>query len=391
VTDGDSGGPPDERRPPEGGEPEYKVYRSGEEPPPRRDEPRPQPGEPDYKLYRSRRRLRDRFVSPGDRWQQLVRDRRRRVPGAPGRGKAFWIKRGLKWLALAAVGWILLSVVLFFISAQTNKGLPKSATASLSGGGNLLTGSNVLVLGSDQRPEGEHEPGAVGPGRSDSIMLLHSAFGSVRRLSIPRDSYAEIPGHGAQKINAAFAIGGAGLAVQTVENFLGGGVKINHVVEVSFQDFPKLIDSLGGIDVNLKRCVVSRNVFENGNVFRLRRGEHHLSGQEALEFSRIRENKCAPNETDIQRAERQQLVLQQMRAKAVSPMTFFRLPWVSWNAPRAVRSDMGGLGLGTLFTDLSTGGSGATRVLKPSGPGPAGSLIISPAERQAAVKELLGQ
>jgi LCP family protein required for cell wall assembly len=365
------------------------VYRSGQEP--ERDVPQPESGQPDYKVYRSRRRWRDRLSSPGDRWQNLLKERPRRDPDAPRRGRAFWVKRGLKWLAIAVVGWILLSVVLFFISAQLNKGLPKSATASLSHGGNLLTGSTILVLGSDQRPEGEHEPGAVGPGRSDSIMLLHSAFGSVRRLSIPRDSYANIPGHGSQKINAAYAIGGAGLAVKTIEDFLGNGVKINHVVEVSFQDFPKLIDSLGGIDVNLKRCVVSRNVFENGNVFRLKKGNHHLDGQQALEFSRIRENKCAPNETDIQRAERQQLVLQRMRAKAVSPGTFFRLPWVSWNAPRAVRSDMGGFGLSGMFTDLVTGGSGTTHVLTPSGPGPAGSLMISPAERQAAVKELLGQ
>jgi LCP family protein required for cell wall assembly len=389
--DGDRAAPPDPRRPPHGGEPEYTVYRAGDEPRSRGDESQPEAGEQDYKLYRSRRRLRDRLVSPGDRWQQLVRDRPRREPGAPGRGRKFWIKRGLKWLALAVVGWILLSVVLFFVSAQLNKGLPKSATATLSGGGTLLTGSTVLVLGSDQRPAGQHEPGAVGPGRSDSIMLLHAAFGSVRRLSIPRDSYAQIPGHGSQKINAAFAIGGAGLAVQTIQSFLGNGVKINHVVEVSFQDFPKLIDSLGGIDVTLKRCVVSRNVFENGDVFRLKRGTHHLNGRQALEFSRIRENKCAPNETDIQRAERQQLVLQQMRAQAVSPGTFFRLPWVSWNAPRAVRSDMGGLGLSGLFSDLVTGGSGTTHVLKPSGNGPAGSLLISPAERQAAVKALLGQ
>jgi LCP family protein required for cell wall assembly len=379
VTDGDPGDPP-----------EYRVYRSGGEEAPPGGEPRPEGDEPEYKLYKSRRRLRDRLISPGDRWERLIR-RERRPPGAPGRGRAFWIKRTIKWVLLAAVAWVLLSVVLFFISAQVNKGLPKSATASLSHGGNLLTGSTVLVLGSDQRPANEHEPGASGPGRSDSILLLHAAFGSVRRLSIPRDSYAEIPGHGAQKINAAFAIGGAGLTVKTIENFLGNGIQINHVVEVSFNDFPKLIDSLGGIDVTLKRCVVSRNVFENGDVFRLKKGTHHLNGKQALEFSRIRENKCAPNETDIQRAERQQLVLQRMRAQAVSPGTFFRLPWVSWNAPRAVRTDMGGLGLGTLFSDIVTGGSGSTHVLTPSGIGPGDSLIISPAERQAAVKQLLGQ
>jgi LCP family protein required for cell wall assembly len=374
VTNGDPGEPPVFG----GGLPEERV-------------PRAESGPPEYKLYRSRRRLRDRLVSPGDRWDRLVGGRKRRPPGAGPRGRRFWVKRTLKWLAIAIVGWILLSVVLFFISAQLNKGLPASATAALSHGGNLLTGSTVLVLGSDQRPANEHEPGAVGPGRSDSILLLHAAFGSVRRLSIPRDSYAQIPGHGAQKINAAFALGGAGLTVRTIEQFLGNGLTVNHVVEVSFTDFPKLIDALGGIDVTLKHCVVSRNVFENGDVFRLPKGTHHLNGRQALEFSRIRENKCAPNETDIQRAERQQLVLQRMRAKVTSFGTFFRLPWVSWDAPRAFRTDMGGFSLGTLFGDLVTGGSGSTHVLKPSGIGPGDSLIISPAERQAAVKQLLGQ
>ncbi|HEX6457914.1 MAG TPA: LCP family protein [Thermoleophilaceae bacterium] len=353
----------------------------------------PGPPPPDYKVYKSRPGLLDRMRSPGEAWDRLRRNRqfKRRLPGQPQRGKAFWIKRGVKYVLIAAVAWVLLSVVLFFISAQTNSGLPKSAEDSLSHGGNLLSGSTVLVLGSDARPPNEHEPGAGGPSRSDSIMLLHAAFGSVRRLSIPRDSYAAIPGHGSQKINAAFAFGGAGLAVRTVENFLGGGVRINHVVEVSFQDFPHLIDSLGGITVTLKHCVVSQNVFENGDIFKLHRGTHHLNGKQALEFSRIRENRCAPNETDIQRAERQQLVLQRMRAQALKPTTFFRLPWVAWNAPRAVRTDMGGMSLGTLFTDLVTGGSGSTHVLKPSGIGPGTSLIISPAERQAAVRQLLGR
>jgi LCP family protein required for cell wall assembly len=343
---------------------------------------------PEYKVYRARPGLLSRLRTPSDRWDRLRRRKPR--PPAPERGRAYWIKRGLKWLALAVAGWILLSVVLFFVSAQLEKGLPKSAEQSLSGGGSLLSGSTVLVLGSDQRPPNEHEPGSGGPARSDSIMLLHTAFGSVRRLSIPRDSLADIPGHGVQKINAAFAIGGAGLAVRTIEGFLGGGLKINHIVEVSFQDFPKLIDALGGIDVHLRRCVVSGNVFETGHRFRLHRGDHHLNGQQALEFSRIRENRCAPNETDIQRAARQQLVLQQIRAKALSPSTFFRLPWVAWDAPRTVRTDLGGLGLGLLTGDIVTGGSGKTRVLKPQSFSP-GGLVISPAERQAAVRQLLGQ
>jgi LCP family protein required for cell wall assembly len=347
---------------------------------------------PEYKVYRARPGLFDRLRSPSEAWDRLRRNRqlKRRLPGQPQRTTGFWVKRVVKWVLLAAVAWVLLSVVLFFISAQLNKGLPKSAEQSLSGGGNLLSGSTVLVLGSDARPPNVHEPGAGGPSRSDSIMLLRASFGSVHRLSIPRDSYAAIPGHGSQKINAAFAFGGAGLTVKTVENFLGGGIRINHVVEVSFQDFPKLIDALGGIDVTLKHCVISNNIFETGQRFVLGRGTHHLNGRQALEFSRVRENRCAPNETDIQRAERQQLVLQRLRAQALSVGTFFRLPWVAWDAPRAVRTDMGGPGLGTLFADLVTGGSGSTHVLKPSGIGPGTSLIISPAEKQAAVRQFLG-
>jgi LCP family protein required for cell wall assembly len=349
---------------------------------------------PEYKVYRSRPGLFDRMRSPGEAWDRLRRNRqlKRRLPGQPQRGKAFWVKRVVKWALLAAVAWVLLSVVLFFISAQVNSGLPSSAERALSGSGNLLSGSTVLVIGSDQRPANEHEPGASGPSRSDTLMLLRASFGSVRRLSIPRDSYAAIPGHGSQKINAAYAFGGAGLTVKTIENFLGGGIRINHVVEVSFQDFPKLIDALGGIDVTLKRCIRSGNVFENtGHRLVLSKGTHHLNGVQALEFSRVRENLCAPNETDIQRAERQQLVLQQMRSKALSLGTFFRLPWVAWDAPRAVRTDMGGLSLGTLITDLVTGGSGTTHVLQPSGIGPGTSLIISPAEKQAAVRTFLGR
>jgi LCP family protein required for cell wall assembly len=348
---------------------------------------------PEYKVYRSRKRLLDRFrprEALGDFTRRRRRDQGPEEPGRRTRRPITW-KRALKWVALAVLFWLTLSLVLFVISAQVEKGLSSSTKNSLSGGGSLLTGSNILVLGSDARPPGSKEPGADpgGPSRSDSIMLLHAGFGSVRKLSILRDSYAQIPGHGAQKINAAYAIGGPALTVQTVEQFLGNGVKINHVVEVSFQDFPKLIDALGGIDVSLKGCIRS-NSFD-GRVFKLRKGDHHLNGRQALSYARVRENFCAPNEDDRQRAARQQEVLSQMRSKALSPGTFFRLPWVAWEAPRTVRTDLGGVGLLGMFSDLMTGGGGSqTHVLQPSAPGPAGSLIISAEEKRRAVQQLLG-
>jgi LCP family protein required for cell wall assembly len=303
---------------------------------------------------------------------------RTRKPFSPG--------RFVKWLALAILAWILLSVVVFFVSAQFAEHTSGSAEAALSPGGSLLTGSTILVLGSDARPPNSKEPGAGGPARSDSILLMHVAFGSVRKVSILRDSQAAIPGHGTQKINAAYALGGAGLAIRTVEQFMGNGLRINHLLEINFENFPKLIDSLGGIDVHLNRCIHSNRF--GGKVLILHKGDQHLTGNQALQFSRVRENKCAPNEDDRARARRQQQVLSAIRSRLLSPAAFVRLPWVSWAAPRTVRSDMRGPGLAMLFGDLFTGGGGKTRVLMPYGSSGT-ELLVSDAAKRRAVETLL--
>ena len=73
-----------------------------------------------------------------------------------------------------------------------------------------------------------------------------SAAATTRRCSIPRDTVVDIPGYGQDKINAAYAIGGPALAIRTVEEYLG--IPVNHLVEVNFENFPELIDALGGID-----------------------------------------------------------------------------------------------------------------------------------------------
>jgi LCP family protein required for cell wall assembly len=303
---------------------------------------------------------------------------RTRKPISPG--------RVVKWLALAALAWILLSVVVFFVSAQFAEHSSASAEAALSPGGSLLTGSTILVLGSDARPSNTKEPGAGGPARSDSMMLMHVGFGSVRKVSILRDSQAAIPGHGTQKINAAYALGGAGLAIRTVEQFMGNGLRINHLLEINFENFPKLIDSLGGIDVHLNRCIHSNRF--GGKVLILHKGDQHLTGQQALQYSRVRENRCAPNEDDRARAKRQQQVMSAIRSRMLSPTAFVRLPWVSWAAPRTVRSDMRGPGLAMLFGDLLTGGGGKTRVLMPYGSNGT-ELLVSEAAKRRAVQALL--
>ena len=272
--------------------------------------------------------------------------------------------RVLKWVALAIAGWLLLSLVLFMISAQTQDGVSPATERALSSKGSLFTGSNVLVLGSDVRTGDSIDESQAGPGRSDTIMLVHSAFGSVRKLSIPRDVEVEVPGHGINKINAAYAFGGPALTIETVESFLGNGLEVNHVVEVDFKNFPEFIDSLGGVTVNNKTRVCSPPFDNFWKGLHFKKGEIELNGERALGYARVRKNNCAPAEDDRARAARQQQVLSAIGSQVKSPSTFFRLPWVSWHAPRTLRSDMNGFQLMGLFADMATGSSDKTEVLE---------------------------
>src|SRR5690606_24554471 len=122
--------------------------------------------------------------------------------------------RIVKWAVLAAIAWVALSFVLFLVSATLFQ--EGKADAALGGGGFPLTSpTTVLVLGSDQRSSSTAEPGSStsGPSRSDTMMLLRTGGGASARLSIPRDTVVDIPGHGRNKINAAYALGGSELAV----------------------------------------------------------------------------------------------------------------------------------------------------------------------------------
>src|SRR5207248_10930832 len=110
--------------------------------------------------------------------------------------------------------------------------------------------------------------------------------GVSRRVSIPRDVAAEIPGHGINKINAAYAIGGPALTIKTVEQFTG--VKINHMIVVNLAAFPPFIDAIGGVDVNTGRVCsdISGGTKNGGFSLYLRPGTHHLNGLQALTYAR---------------------------------------------------------------------------------------------------------
>jgi len=377
------------------------------------------PERPKYTVYRARRRLfkrggedgrtglddlRQEVPRPEDRPYTLHQpDKRRlrlpslrrrpRVPGGPGRIVAgLTVGRVLTFAALAALGWVLLSLLLFLVSAQLQRDdVSDAAGAALDDSGYTLTSANtVLVLGSDARTRSTAEPGStrIGtPSRSDTILLMRVGGGKAARLSIPRDTIVDIPGHGPDKINAAYAIGGPELAITTVKQFLG--IEVNHLVEVNFENFPDFIDSLGGIDVKTG-CVVSLingGAKNGGTTLRLRPGTNHLDGDDALALARTRKNRCNAREDDRTRARRQQKILGAIKSRLLSPSTFFRLPWVSWQAPKAVRSDMAGPSLLGLFGAVATSGTPPTRVLRgaPQGNG----LVVSDEEKRTEVERFL--
>jgi LCP family protein required for cell wall assembly len=348
--------------------PDYRVYRSrprflkgkGKEADPRagiddlrQEIPRPE-GQPEYRVHRTGR-------APGG-----PRRPRLRLPGARA-ATGFTIWKALRYLLYAALAWILLSALLFVVSAQIQReNVSEEARAALDDSGYPLTSPNtILVLGSDARTEETSEPGSRvgGPSRSDTIMLMRAGGGRSARLSIPRDTIVDIPGFGRQKINAAYALGGPALAIETVKQYLG--IEINHLVEVNFENFPEFIDALGGVDVKTG-CVLSKingGRRNGGYTLRLKRGENHINGRQALALARTRKNECAPNENDLTRAKRQQQILSAIKSRLFSPGAFVRLPWVSWKAPQAIRSDMGGAQLIGLFGALATTGDPPTRIL----------------------------
>jgi LCP family protein required for cell wall assembly len=362
---------------------------------------------PEYRIYRARGGLLSRLLNWRDshRFRPLERRDRAPQPGTPaarqgtatveppprepprlpvGPPREPWWRR-LTWkrvlvgIAIFIVSWTVLSFVLFMISAHFQSQKVSDATrAALDNSGNLLTSSNnILLLGSDKRP-GETERG-----RADTIMLMRYGGGKAARLSIPRDTEVNIPGHGTSKINAAYAIGGPSLMIETLKQYLG--IEVNHIVEIDFKGFPKFVNALGGVNMTFGKCIVSR--FE-GRTVHFRRGEHHLNGQQALDVVRIRKNRCDPSQSDLTRARRQQQFLEAVKGRIVSPFTFPRWPLVGWSAPKAIVSDMGGVELMELYWDIETSGKLKPRILRPINPG-ANPLQVSPAEKQAEVQRFL--
>lgn len=257
------------------------------------------------------------------------------------------ITLALAVVLLLGVVWLVASYLSFSRGISVaNARVPAPVVAELTKQDGLLvsTPTTILVLGTD----GGTQPGRGDANRSDSIMLIRTDPGKHRLafLSIPRDLRVEIPGNGAAKINAAFQIGGAALALRTVKSLTG--LDVNHVAFVNFDRFRDLIDSVGGIDVDVPApilanqfdCPYSAARCRTWDGWRFEKGRQHMNGQRALIYSRIRKNRLDASETDLDRARRQQQVVQATADKVTSAGTALKLPFRGGNIVKPLATDL---------------------------------------------------
>ncbi|WP_009884583.1 LCP family protein [Brevibacterium aurantiacum] len=171
-------------------------------------------------------------------------------------------------------------------------------------------GTNILLLGSDE-PMDQVDVNDSRGLRSDTIMVMHipESGSNVQVMSIPRDSWVDIEGHGKAKVNSALSTGGLPLAVSTVSDFIG--TELDHVAIIDFEGFKALTDSLGGVMVN------SEQAFEK-NGYTFEKGENVLDGDEALTF--VRERKSF-QDGDFQRARNQQAFIRGLTNEIISADT----------------------------------------------------------------------
>src|SRR5947209_5904792 len=179
-------------------------------------------------------------------------------------------------VAVAGLGWYVHSVESSVNRVDAFGGVPLSSRPQKAV--EAADAQNMLILGSDSR-----DPNSTAGSRSDTIILAHipKGQGSVQMVSIPRDTWVHIPksadgrnGNTNAKINAAYAMGGIPLVVQTIEGFTG--IRIDHVAVIDFGGFKEIIDALGGVDIYVEKSFTSLYGFNGPRSFR--QGWQHMDG-----------------------------------------------------------------------------------------------------------------
>lgn len=171
----------------------------------------------------------------------------------------------------------------------------------------------MLLIGADKSQDRDESGEYGGSYRTDSMILarVDPKEKEVTLISIPRDTQVDIPGHGTQKINAAYAFGGASLAVDTVSEL--AGVPISHYAEIDFDGFKAVVDALGGIEVDVPMEI--NDDMAGGHVDA---GLQTLNGEQALILCRSRHNYDDIGNGDAIRAANQRLVLSAIMEKVMS-------------------------------------------------------------------------
>ena len=187
----------------------------------------------------------------------------------------------------------------------------------------------VMLMGVDER-EGD-------VGRSDTLMIatLDPKKKKAAILSIPRDTRVKIQGHGFDKINAAYAYGGYKLTQSTVENLLG--VEMEHYVLINVNAFTKIIDAIGGVDINVEKRMYYEDPWDDngGLVINLYPGQQHMDGKTAITYVRYRDE-----EGDIGRIARQQKFMQAVMDKLTSPAIIPRIPAIIGEVVDCIDTDL---------------------------------------------------
>jgi LCP family protein required for cell wall assembly len=246
---------------------------------------------------------------------------RRRIRG--GRGWRSWSRPRQVGTVVAGIVVLLIVALVstyFYLNSHLNR---QNVLLSYSARPVAGAGTNWLITGSDSRQgltrkqELQLSVGsaaAIAGERSDTILILHiPASGKPLLISIPRDSYVNIPGHGYNKINAAFAFGGPALLAETVQN--ATGLYISHYMGIGFGGFVNVVNSVGGVRMCLTASL--RDVSSGVN---LKAGCQTLNGTQALAYVRDRHNFATQ---DLQREQDQRLFLHALLTKMTSPGVMF--------------------------------------------------------------------
>ncbi len=200
------------------------------------------------------------------------------------------------------------TIIKFFLAEQIGNQVNRvpDVFAPLEGASRppATNGLTFLLVGTDTRSDEpttgtEANGDGLGGDRSDVLMLarLDPSRTSATVISIPHDSWVEIPGHGMNKINKAYALGGPSLLIQTVEVLTG--IRVDHLAVIDFAGFEALVDAVGGIDV-----AISAATSQDG--FNFHQGLNHLDGLAALTFVRQRHGLA---DGDLDREQREQSAL----------------------------------------------------------------------------------